>query len=190
MTMTKRGERRIHRYLTDRTHSAPHHVVVAKSHFDQTYSFPSSKSCQHGLGSPTSDGVINRSISCIYSALWFFSFLSAHIPTSQISNTHITQTNCQPTPLTMAKRSKKAPSRQHILDCAFAASPHATSEGPWTHHYENTNGRTSTTQYWLPGQDPPTGDMPRHPKKGYKAGRLGSTWYERRIPHGAFPGVS
>ena len=71
----------------------------------------------------------------------------------------------------MAKKSKKVPSRQHILDGSFLASPHATSEGPWTHHYEDDNGRTSTAQYWLPGQDPPTGDMPKHPKKGYKAGR-------------------
>lgn len=54
----------------------------------------------------------------------------------------------------MVKKSRKAPSRQNILHGAFAAGPRSSSKGLWTHHWEDENGDTSTTQYWLPGQNP------------------------------------
>lgn len=150
----QQGQYRIHEYAIDRTNSVPHHVIVAKSHFDHTYSFSSSQSCQHGLESPKSGGVIDSSTSSMYSGPCFFSFSSTHISTSRNSNTHITLTNYYPSQLTMAKKSRKAPSRQHILDGAFAAGPRSSSGGPWTHNWEDENGDKSTTQYWLPGQDP------------------------------------
>jgi len=66
-SMTRDNRRRggIHKCVTGRTNSMPHHVIVAKSHFEQTYSFSSSRSCQQDLESPASGVVINRLTSSI-----------------------------------------------------------------------------------------------------------------------------
>ncbi|KAF1849430.1 uncharacterized protein K460DRAFT_404656 [Cucurbitaria berberidis CBS 394.84] len=57
---------------------------------------------------------------------------------------------------------------RNIINGAYYAS-RDSEDGPWTDHWMDATGH-GTTQYWLPDQEPPTGDLPRNPWPRYHEG--------------------